>query len=90
MKTVSNLYENVCTYIKYCIKIVGLNRSYSTNTQPIVDIPEEPDNLRFAPIAIFEFNNFSFIINIFDNIILYEERSRNDRKLKRTDTRIYG
>ena len=32
-KTVSNLYENV--YIKLCIKIVGLNRSYSANTQPI-------------------------------------------------------
>ena len=32
-KTVSNLYEN--SYIQFCIEIVGLNRSYSANMQPI-------------------------------------------------------
>ena len=36
-------------------KVVALNRSYSTNTQAIYndDIPQEPENLRFAPFIFF-------------------------------------
>ena len=32
-KTVSKLYQNV--YMRFCIRFVVLNRSYSTNTKPI-------------------------------------------------------
>ena len=36
------------------------------------DIPEEPENLGFASF-LFEFNNFSFLINMIDNIIYKSE-----------------
>ena len=36
------------------------------------DIPEEPENLGFASF-LFEFNNFSFLINMIDNIIYNSE-----------------
>ena len=41
--------------MQFCIKVVVLNRSFSTNTQPIWkdDIPEEPEDLRFATIIFF-------------------------------------
>ena len=40
--------------IKFCIKIVGLNSSFSAkrNQSENDDIPEEPEKLRFAPIII--------------------------------------
>ena len=57
--------------MQFCIKVVVLNRSYSTNTQSENDdIPQEPENLRFAPIIIFIFY-FSFLVDIIDNIITY-------------------
>ena len=34
-KTVSNLYKNSYIFIQFYIEIVGLNRSYSANMQPI-------------------------------------------------------
>ena len=45
-----------------CIKI-SLNRSYSANTQPIW-------KRRYHKELVFEFNNFSFLINIIGNIII--------------------
>ena len=45
------------TYIyQICRRVVVLNRSYSTNTKPIwkwLYIPQEPENLIFAPVIIF-------------------------------------
>ena len=60
--------------MQFCIKVVVLNRSYSTNTQPIGndDIPQEPENLRFAPIIIFL---FAFLIDIIDNTNSYSPYS---------------
>ena len=44
--------------MQFCIKVVGLNRSYSANTKPILKknyIQQKPANLRFAPIPPFNF-----------------------------------
>ena len=49
-------------YKNFCIKIVGLNRSYSANTQ-------KSENLGLLLLS-FEFNNFSFLIDIIDSIII--------------------
>ena len=48
----------------FCIKVVVLNRSYSTNTQ------SENDDFPQEPIIIFILY-FSFLIDIIDNIITY-------------------
>ena len=43
-------------HMQFCKKVVVLNRSYSENKKPIAEtdyIPQEPENLRFAPIIIF-------------------------------------
>ena len=60
-------------YMQFCIKVVVLNRSYSTNTHPIWKryIPQEPENLRFAPIVFF----LAFWIDIIDNNITYSPYS---------------
>ena len=56
--------------MQFCIKVVVSNRS--TNTQPILKfyLPDEPENLRFAPIIMFILD-FGFLIDIIDNIITY-------------------
>ena len=56
--------------MRFCIRFVVSNRSYLQirNQYENNDIPEEPEKLKFAPI-IFELNNFSFLIDIIDNII---------------------
>ena len=51
-------------YMQFCIKVVVLNRSYSTNMQ------SENDDFPQEPIMIFIFY-FSFLIDIIDNIITY-------------------
>jgi len=58
-------------YIKFCIKIVGLNSSYSGNIQPIWKQRYLQRNLKNLGLLflLFEFNNFSFLIDIIDNII---------------------
>ena len=58
-KTVSKTYENLYMKFCICIKVVGLNRSYSTNTKPIWKrrYPTETEN----PVII--------IKNIIDNNI---------------------
>ena len=41
--------------MQFCKKVVVLNRSYSENKKPIAEtdyIPQEPENLRFAPINL--------------------------------------
>ena len=43
------IYREIYIYIKFCIKIVGFNKSYSANAQ-----------LK----NLLEFNNFSFLIDI--------------------------
>ena len=57
------------TYVIFCIKVVAINRSYSTITQQSENdyVPQEPENLRFAHIIIFEydlFNTTTFIQNL--------------------------
>ena len=50
-----------------------LNRPYSTilrNQSENYFIPQEPENLRFAPVIIFNLY-FAFLIGINDNIITY-------------------
>ena len=56
--------------MQFCIKVVVSNRS--TNTQPILKLyfPDEPENLRFAPIIMFILD-FGFLIDIIDNIITH-------------------
>ena len=41
-------------YVKFCMKIVDLKRSYSANTQAIWnnDFPGEPKKVKFAPIIV--------------------------------------
>ena len=54
--------------MRFCIKIVVLNRPYIQqlcNHSENYYIPQKPENLRFAPVII------ALLIDIFDNIITY-------------------
>ena len=74
-----NLYKNCVKiipkriYVRFCIKFVLLNRSYSTNTRNATNLKTTISHrsLRNSGLLLllFEFNNFSFLINIIDNII---------------------
>ena len=56
--------------MKFCIKVVGLNRSYSANTQQSENdyISQKSEYLRFAPMIVLKFY-FAFLIDIIENII---------------------
>ena len=58
--------------MRFCITFVVLNRPYSTirNQSEIDNIPQKPENLRFAPFIIFNFY-FAFLICTIDNTITY-------------------
>ena len=45
------LYQNTKIHMQFCLKVVVLNKSNSTkrNQSKNDDIPQEPENLRFAP-----------------------------------------
>ena len=60
-------------YVQFCIKIVGLNGSYSANNlknnqSENDDVPKLPKSLGLL-LLLFEFNNFSIIKDITYNII---------------------
>ena len=68
IKTVS---KSIC--VRFCIKFVVLNRSYSTNTRNATNlkttISHRSRRNSGLLLLLFEFNNFSFLINIINNII---------------------
>ena len=55
-------------YKSCSIKQIIFN-NYATNLKMTIS-PQEPENLRFAPVIIFNFY-FAFLIDIIDNIITY-------------------
>jgi len=48
------IYTKIYININICVKIVGLNRSYSSirNKSETDDIPDKHEKLRFAPFII--------------------------------------
>ena len=66
-ETVSKLYQKVNVYCaRFRIRFVDLNRSYSTNTQTTI-FQRSLKNSGLL-LLLFEFNNFSFLIDIIENI----------------------
>ena len=59
------------TVSKFCLRFVVLNRSYSTNTQPIWKQLYPRRSLRNSSLLllVLECNNFSFLTDTIDNII---------------------
>ena len=70
-KTVSNLCGNpcICNFYKSC-KCETDHIQQIQNQSKNDYIPQEPENLRFAPVIVFNFD-FAFWIDIIDNIIAY-------------------
>ena len=60
--------------MQFCIKVVILNRSYSTNGNQYENdnIPQKPENLRVSPIIFFF---LALLIDIIVNIITYSTYS---------------
>ena len=57
------MYLYMYKYITFCIKIVGLNESYSA-----IQSERNPNKLGLLRL-LFELNNFLFVKDIIDNII---------------------
>ena len=56
--------------IRLCVRFVVLKRSYSANTQPIwKQRYPRGAKVTYVCLLLFEFNNFSFLIGIIDNIM---------------------
>ena len=62
--------------MQFCIKFVVLNRSYSTNTQPIWKRRYPTGAWKSQVCSYFNLLfNFAFLIDIFDNIVTYSPYS---------------
>jgi len=61
--------------MQFCIKVVV----YQSEND---DIPQKPENLRFAPIIILFILHFAFLIDIIDNIITISPHNVNRTSAK--------
>ena len=63
------IYTKIHINIQFCIKVVVLNRSYSTNTQPIWK-RRDPTGAQESQVCSY-YNLFAIFIDIIENIITY-------------------
>ena len=65
-------YYHVKVIFYFRIERINAKSTHNAYTIYILNcyIPQEPENLRFSPVIIFNFN-FALLIDIFDNIITY-------------------
>ena len=72
IKLCQNYTKSYIYDISYKIRSIKqtIFNKYATNLKTTISYRIEPENLRFAPVIIFNFY-FALLIDIFDNIITY-------------------